>query len=288
MKRIIRQTSKVKRLTAVVMLGFVVLIGAGCESSITSNPAQFPQPANKVVEAPGETMTPISDFMERRSVTYNDGRSVTFIIVEVDPNEFKWGLADDSSAPKNVMAWRQELGADLVINGSYFDELMQSTGYYHAAGATSTRVPWPSRDSQSDELSYTGLVQIVDGNLKLFYLPAEPLKESAPDVAAFLTFPTLVAEGKSLIQTDSQKFAHRTILAKDINDVPYIIITESGLPSLYEAAEWLVNQPEKFAIAVNLDGGPSTGISYADNDIKLEVASASIPNVIYLKKANSR
>jgi len=265
-----------------IAVASVLMFGSGCDVNTTTNPSQYPQPANHVVETPEETVAPISDFMVRRSVTYNDGRVVTFLVVELDADDFEWGLAENTNAPKNVMAWRQELGADLVINGSYFDENMQSTGYYHAAGATSTRVPWPSRDSQSDELSYTGLVQIVDGDLNLFYLPAQVQKESAPDVAAFLTFPTLVANGESLVKTDSQKYAHRTVLAKDTDAIPYIILTESGSPSLFEMAEWLVAQPEKFDIAVNLDGGPSTGISYADDNIKLEVTSASIPNVVYV------
>ncbi|MDF1497383.1 MAG: phosphodiester glycosidase family protein [Patescibacteria group bacterium] len=288
MKLFLRTMYNVQRTTLLALVLVTIFFGAGCDVETVKNTGRFPQPANHAVETPEETVAPLSDFMVRRSVAYNDGRVVTFLVAKLSTDDFKWGLAEDSLAPKTVMAWRQELGADLVINGSYFDEMMQATGYYHPAGATSTRIAWPSRDSQSDELSYTGLVQIVNGDLNLFYLPAQTLKESAPDVAAFLTFPTLVADGKTLIKTDSQKYAHRTVLAKDMNGTPYVIITESGSPSLFEMAEWLVAQPERFAIAVNLDGGPSTGMSYADDKIKLEVTSAAVPNVVYLKRADSR
>jgi len=287
-RNIVASSPKVlKANNLVIILGLFILLGAGCDKAVKTTPVKYPLPVTGQADTPAESVAPLSNFMERRSIVYNDGRTATFLIVKLAVNDFRWGLAEDSEAPKTVMAWREALRADLVINGTYFTEMMQPTGYYHAAGATSTHISWPSRDEQKDDTGYTGLVQIVDGQLNLYYLPDEPQKESAADVAAFLTFPTLVAGGESLVKTDSQKYAHRTILAKDSDGTPYIIITENGLPSLYETAEWLVKQPENFTIAVNLDGGPSTGISYADEDIKLEVTSASVPNVIYIKKANS-
>jgi exopolysaccharide biosynthesis protein len=270
------------------LLFAVILFGAGCDTEVATAPKQFPQPANRIVEDPEESIAPLSDFMDRRSITYNDGRVVNFLVIKIDQEEFSWGMAEDISAPKTVMAWRQALAANLVINGSYFDELMQSTGYYHAAEATSTRIAWPSRDSQSDKVSYTGLVQIINDELKLSYLPNGWQKEAAPDVAAFLSFPTLINDGASLVETDSGKFAHRTVLVQDMNDVPYIVITESGSPTLFELAKWLTDQPEDFKVAINLDGGPSTGMSYADEDNKVEVLSASVPNVLYLKKNDNR
>ncbi|MBD3281721.1 hypothetical protein GF391_03155 [Candidatus Uhrbacteria bacterium] len=259
-----------------------LFLGSGCEMQVDHAPKDFPKPATQVVEPVDEVAQPLTEFMDRRSVTYGDGRMVDFLVIKIDEKEFDWGMANNPNDPKTVLAWRQELNANLVINGSYFDENMQPTGYYHAAGATSTRFDWPGRDEQTNETGYTGLVRIIDGDLKLSYLPAGRQRESAPDVAAFLSFPTLLYDGEALIETDSKKYAHRTLLAQDVRGSSYIILTESGIPSLYETAVWLEAQPEEFAIAINLDGGNSTGLSYADDEVKVEVISAAVPNVIYL------
>ncbi len=268
----------------IILLFSLLLTGAGCETTVSNSPKEFPASVNHGVETKEEVAQPLTDFMDRRSVTYNDGRTVTFLVVKIDETEFIWGLANEPEAPKTVTSWRDKLNANLVINGSYFDEQMRPTGYYSEAGTTSSRIAWPSRDNQMKSAGYTGLVQIINDKLELSYLPDGWQRESTPDVAAFLSFPTLVNNGKVLIAEDSQKYAHRTILAQDENGIPYIIITESGIPSLYECAVWLSQQPEEFAIAINLDGGPSTGLSYKDTETSLEISSASVPNVVYLKQ----
>jgi hypothetical protein len=42
----------------------------------------------------------------------------------------------------------------------------------------------------------------------------------------------------------------------------------------------LLNQPEHFVLAGNLDGGPSTGVSFVDGRRSLEEYSVPVPNVI--------
>lgn len=284
MQILFRILRKIKCTAPLMLLTILFLTGQGCQTEVSDAPKQFPAPVNHGVETSEEVAQPLTDFMDRRSVTYRDGRTVTFLVVKVDEEEFTWGLANDPQNPKTVLSWREGLDASLVINGSYFDEEMRPTGYYSEAGIASSRVAWPSRDSQANKAGYTGLVQIIDGELKLSYLPQDWQKEAAPDVASFLSFPTLLNDGEVIIKEDSQKYAHRTVLAQDQRGVPYIIITETGIPSLYETAVWLSEQPEEFEIAINLDGGPSTGLSYKDTETSLEINSAVVPNVVYLKK----
>ncbi|MFA6503968.1 MAG: phosphodiester glycosidase family protein [Patescibacteria group bacterium] len=127
------------------------------------------------------------------------------------------------------------------------------------------------------------MIKLHDGKLELAHLTSNPQEKPAENEQAFLTYPTLLADGKSLVKEDSKKYARRTILAQDATGQTFILITENSAISLYEAAEWLEEQPEKFKIAVNLDGGPSTGLSFKKDDETFEIPSAPIPNVVMVK-----
>ncbi len=283
-QRIVRKTLVV---FATCLLLITTLFGSGCAVPTDETPKQFPQSVNTIPESANTAVAPLSDFMQRRTVKYEDGRTVNLIVIKLEKDKFIWGTANDQSAPKTVMAWRQELGADLVINGSYFDEEMRPTGFYKPQDEAESRIAWPERDNQKSESGYTGLVQIRNGLLSLYYLPASFQKTPAKDSAAFLSYPTLMADGRILLDSDSKKYARRTVLTQDKNDTPYIVITESGIISLFEMANWLTVQPEEFFTAINLDGGGSTGLSYSDKKINIEITSAPVPNVIHLKTATS-
>lgn len=286
---IAKKKQLIGRKTLVVFAACLLLIttfyGSGCAAPTDETPKQFPQSVNTIPESANTSVAPLSDFMQRRTVKYEDGRTVNLIVIKLEKDKFIWETAEDQGAPKTVMAWRQELGADLVINGSYFDEEMRPTGFYKPRDADESRIAWPDRDNQKNGSGYTGLVQIRNGLLSLHYLPASFQKTPTKDSAAFLSYPTLIADGKILVDSDTKKYARRTILAQDKKGIPYIVITESGIISLFEIANWLTVQPEEFSIAVNLDGGGSTGLSYADKKINIEITSAPVPNVIHLKTA---
>lgn len=161
----------------------------------------------------------------------------------------------------------------------YFDENYHPAGFYQNPNSSSSK-PWPDLSAQKKPDSYSGLMKIHDGNLEINYLTDKPQAKPAKDEQVLLTYPTLLANGQPLVKEDSQKYSRRTILAQDAGGTTYILVTETGLTSLYEVGQWLANQPEKFRIAINLDGGPSTGLSYQANDSNFEVPSVPVPNVI--------
>jgi hypothetical protein len=197
------------------------------------------------------------------------------------PDDARVQLLADVNDPKSVRTWREETGASLVVNGSYFLEDNQASGYWQA-GEIESRIDWPTLEEHKDPVGYTFAVSTVDEELLLRYLPTEPIDEPTPDT--FLSFPTLIADGQPLVSRDSGMLARRTVVASQDSMVgpghDYVIVTEEGQLSLYELAHWLAEQPEQFNIAGNLDGGPSTGISYENGFHDIEVRSAEVPNVI--------
>ncbi|MBU2566560.1 phosphodiester glycosidase family protein [Patescibacteria group bacterium] len=262
----------------------LLLFAGGCVADVEKTPTPFPGAVTDKIQDTPSVNVELPENIDRREVVYSDGRVVNFLVVNLSDDNWYWDFANEPYNAMNVSDWRTHLYADIVINGAYFAEDMQPTGYYKMSGELVGSRSWPATEIQDDKNGYTGMVKVTNGDLSLVYLPDSHQSEPGYDDAVLLTFPTLIANGENQITEDSKKFAHRTILAQDDSGESYIILTESGLPSLYEAAEWLKEQPENFEIAINLDGGNSTGISYSFNDDTLDVSSVPVPNVIFLNK----
>ena len=258
----------------------LLLFGAGCSSS--NNPPQISPIGQVMINDNDVQKQALPAGFTRREASYQDGREVSWIVIPLKLEDWMWSLANDPTQPKSVKAWREMLNANLVINGSYFDEDYQPAGFYHGPNVTNSKA-WPNREQQNNPSSYSGLIKLHDGKLELAHLTSNPQEKPAENEQAFLTYPTLLADGKSLVKEDSKKYARRTILAQDATGQTFILVTENSAISLYEAAEWLEEQPEKFKIAVNLDGGPSTGLSFKKDDETFEIPSAPIPNVVMVK-----
>lgn len=268
---------KSTKIFSLILLG-LLFSGAGC--SIAPDKKPQAETIGQVMNNPAPSeIQKLPEGWERRQVSYADGRKVSWIVAPFKAGSWSWSLANDPSNPQSVAKWREIVTADLVINGSYFDESFQPAGYFKGNESGSLK-PWPDKKSQADPKSYSGLIKIKNGQLQITYLVDAQQDEPSKDEQALLTYPTLLAKGQPLIKDDSQKYARRTVLAQDGRGQTYVVMTESGLASLYETAQWLAAQPEKFTIAVNLDGGPSTGVSYSRDESEFNLPSASVPNVL--------
>lgn len=223
--------------------------------------------------------TDLPSFMERREAIF-DGHPVSFLVSKFSPDAMLWSLVNDPSSPKSVQSWRSDLDTDFVINGAYFDEKNEPTGFYQSSNVPSI-TPWPNI---ADPAGYTFFVSIDDGKMNLSYLPSLAQGVTA-DRSTFLSFPTLLINNTSMIAADSGLHARRTVLAQTDDGTIFVIVSELGEESLYQMAQWLAEQPEHFRIAGNLDGGPSTGLSTAATPWNIEIHSALVPNVIAGKRA---
>ncbi len=221
----------------------------------------------------------LPEFMERRIATI-DGHEASFLVSKFSSAEYRWGFANDPSAPRTVHDWRQHLGGMFVINGSYFNAKNTPTGFYSIDGAQSI-VPWP--DSAFDENGYTFAVNVQDGKMNLYFVPVSSMLGPYPG-STFLSFPTLLMNDVPMVAVDSGLHARRTVLAQTDDGVVYVFTSEVGEVSLYQMAQWLAAQPEHFRIAGNLDGGPSTGVSTSSTPWDVDIHSAAIPNVVWVGK----
>ncbi len=261
-------------LLSAFLSGFMVL--PGCGASVTyERPAEQGGPQTVSIGEPAAPILP--SYVSRRDARFDDGMTATFLVLKMDPAVWRWELAEDAAHPKTAAAWREATGAEIAMNAAYFTASGTPAGYFRTSTAKS-RVPWPKDDD-----GYTGAVAIMDGALTLAYLPSDAVDRAGAD-ALFLTYPTLVADGKALVEKDSTLLARRTALAVDAGGTPYAIVTEKGLATLFALSRWLAAQPERFVRAVNLDGGPSTGLSLGDGSVSFDLGVTPVPNALVVRR----
>lgn len=158
---------------------------------------------------------------------------------------------------------------ELIVNGGYFDPEFLPVGLCKTNGKILTDQPAPK---------LSGYVVINDqGAIDLLWKQREQAKQ----------FPTVLQSGPYLvdpggkigIRTKSGKTAARTVLAIDSDDNLLIMITNQV--ELYQLSRILVRNFPEIDRALNLDGGPSTGLLFQKTEIE---NGAPVRNFIRLKR----
>lgn len=143
----------------------------------------------------------------------------------------------------------------LIINGGYFDGNLNPVGYCKISGVVVS-------ESHADKLS--GYLTIDDaGSLDLHWktLPQQTF------LSVFQAGPFIIDPGGELgIRTDNGLPAKRTVVAKTSSH-SILIITTTAV-TLYELSHLLKERIPDIDAALNLDGGPSTGLIY--KNIRIE------------------
>lgn len=177
-------------------------------------------------------------------------------------NKFNYSLAQDTNESKTVTEWQEAEDALFVSNGSYFLEdnqpaqILKIAGGKYGSNLTASTVGEVVIDSNND-LNILADASITDyDNIMQSY----PLLQS--------------------IKEDSGQTAPRSVIAIDNNDNVLFIYTKNYYFSLYQLNQFLNNSDLAIKIALNLDGGPSSGFAYLQDKIS---ESASVPNVIIIK-----
>ncbi len=171
--------------------------------------------------------------------------------------------ADRSSSVKKVT---EEENALFGINGGYFKASFDPAGLYILDG----REQFPINNTESN---LSGLLTI-DQDLQIDLLPRDTELQDPP--YAIQAGPFLIDSGGKMGIQSKGKIALRTVVALSPKKELVIIATTSNV-SLYDLAESLHQTPKAFGVeqidmALNLDGGPSTGlfVNLPDHPISLQ------------------
>ncbi|MEZ4641795.1 MAG: phosphodiester glycosidase family protein [Chloroflexota bacterium] len=183
---------------------------------------------------------------------------------------YQFDVAYHPGVPQSLSDWQAETGALLVVNGGFFTPEFHATGLIIAAGV--------AEGSSYD--GFGGMVAITEAGIEVRSLAERPYTADEPLTAAVQSFPLLVQPGgtNGYADEDGQP-ARRTVIAQDRNGRLLLIIAPLGSFTLHQLSQYLLASDLDLDIALNLDGGSSTGMLLTDLPLHIP-AFTMLPAVI--------
>jgi hypothetical protein len=181
-------------------------------------------------------------------IDVNDQPVDAVALVRVDPARYQVSVHWDRSASRTAEDWQRELGAAVIVNGSYFEP-------DHS----------PSTPLQIDHeligppgyVSTHGALVVGDAPAIVDLRGRDVAGALAPYRDAMVSYPLLIApDGTTRAAGHDDWLANRTFIAIDRDDRVVIGTTRTGFCSLRRLADLLLRSPLRLRVALNLDGGP--------------------------------
>ena len=215
--------------------------------------------------------------LERRLINLYEGQDQwveSLYMVRLNLNQFRLDVAYHE-IPQSLEDWQSETKALIVVNGGYF---RKADDKYLPNGLTIVN----GEIFGSSYEAYAGMLAISDHGTELRWLANQPYDPNESLLAALQSFPMLVKPGGELGFTeqyeDSLK-ARRTVIAQDQDGRILFIVASRGYFMLHQLSVYLTESDLHLDIAINLDGGPSSGILIA-NPREIIPAQSLLPVVI--------
>jgi exopolysaccharide biosynthesis protein len=204
-------------------------------------------------------------------------------IVRLDPTDVRLRVHYDPTDPKPISDWAVALNALLVVNGAYFSP-ESAQGHQTIGLLVSDGQRW---GTPLDE--YAGMLAVTDeGQVSVRWLQDRPYDRQEPLTQAIQSFPVLVKPGGVMgfpSDADDGTAARRTVVAQDSEGNILLLVAPRGTLSLHKMASFLAESDLTIDVALNLDGGASTGLWLTGKERKVEIDSfAPIPSVIAVER----
>lgn len=274
------------------------LLLAGCTTSTAPTAIPFPtSPSPTLTTEPQPTPIPPDSGwqlrqagVEERTITLPNreglpnGEGLTdangdkkLYMVRLDPALFDFRVGYHAGTAQSLEAWLDESGAVLAVNGGYFDETNVATGLVVSDGVA----------TGISHGTFAGMFAVTAANTRMEWLANVPyFDDSDPYLygerieQAVQSFPLLVKPGGVMGYPDEDgKVARRTVMGRDANGRFLFILAVNGRFTLHQLSQWLVTSDLELDIGLNLDGGTSTGLRFADGS---GVAAYSLLPVVIL------
>ena len=214
-----------------------------------------------VYSAPEPGWTLVQPGLERREIPVFDSQNQqveSLYIWRLDQDYFRLDVAYDDS-PKSLEAWQRETNAAMVVNGGFYSIANEK---YFPDGLTIV-------DGQASGRSFNhgGMLAVREDQAELRWLIQRPYNASDGLQAGLQSFPILVKPGGELgfgPERENHASARRTVIGQDRAGRILLMVAPQGYFTLHQLSAYLTESDLGLDIAINLDGGGSTGILVAD------------------------
>ena len=241
----------------------------GCETfNSFATPTNTPTPTLVPVLSPTATQSLDTGWvglrpgLDRRTFNIMDDQNQwveALHVFRLDPHQYRWDVAYHRT-PQSLRDWQAETNALIVVNGGYFrienDEYIPN-GLTIANGEV----------IGTSYGTFAGMLAVTQDGPELRWLKQEPYNPNEDLLAALQSFPILVKPGGKLglsEEHEDHRKASRTVIGQDIQGRILLMIAPEGYFTLQRLSATLTESDLELDIAINLDGGPSSGILVAN------------------------
>jgi uncharacterized protein YigE (DUF2233 family) len=196
-------------------------------------------------------------------------------IVRLDPAQVRFRVRYDPDHPRTVSAWSRETQTLLTVNAGYFTPEGEATALLVSGG----------EKAGAHLGNFAGMFAVTaDDQVSVRWMRERPYDPAEPLAEAVQSFPVLVKPGGVMgfpADADDGALSRRTIVAQDHAGRILFVIAPRGTLSLHEAAVFLADSDLQIDVALNLDGGGSTGLWMEAEESSIQINSLTpVPSVI--------
>lgn len=234
-----------------LLIGLAVLTACAGAATPINVPAGVP---TLMPTQPATPSVPAGDWRQLAAgieLRHLDTPGVPAQVLRVDPTKVRFVVGYNPTAPRALSVWAAQYGAVAAINGGFFD-------------ARGEPVALLISDQQAIGQSYVdqgGMFAIDDQGVPHLWSLADQPYDGTPFAQAIQGWPLLVRPGnKAAYTSDDIQRARRSAIALDRAGRVLLIVAPGATFSLAEWSQFLASADLDIEIAVNLDGGSSTGL----------------------------
>ena len=171
------------------------------------------------------------------------------LLARVDPRHFRFVVRTSPAGNKELGDWMSELGAALVINGSYFSQHgVPDTPIVSAGISMGPSHYEASHGAFVSSKTWTGIRDLADGDWR------SALRDQDH---AMVSYPLLLDEqGGARAKSGRRWLANRSFVGQDATGRIILGTTREAFFSLDRFAQFLAGADLGLSMALNLDGGP--------------------------------
>ena len=208
--------------------------------------------------------------------TPSAGVNERLTIARLDPSAVRFRVHYDPDNPLTVRGWTERLQQPLlIINGGYFSPENETAGLLISDGKK-----WGAAYGD-----FAGLFAVTaNEQVSVRWLKDQPYDPAEPLAHGVMSFPVLVKPGGVMgfpADADEGTPARRSVVAQDFGGRILLIVAPRGYLSLHELAVFLAESDLGIDVALNLDGGYSTGLWLKADEGSARIDSrVPVPSVI--------
>ena len=267
---------KRRLLMAICLLVLCACSIAELTPTVVTAPTIAPRPTATLV--PRDTgWRPIGPGVEYRELKIDQGdRSDRLRIARIDPVQTRLRVLYDPDQPRRVSEWLSESNALVAVNGNFFDPQNHALGLVIQDGQRRDGVVYEG---------FGGMFAVSGDEVRVRWNVTEPYN-GEPLTYALQNFPMLVLPGgtPNLDIDDNGRRSLRTAVGQDRSGRIVFVVSPGPTFTLTEFGQWLAASDLDLDVALNLDGGTSSGLVLRSENRNLGIDSwVQVPNVIVVE-----